>query len=86
MNYSIRDLAQVVGIRMVKTFCESIGACLALGVPIYQMEWLEALTISAGAAVLTGFWCLAKTPNEVLLGEKATELDGLIGKDAENDA
>lgn len=42
-----------LGERAVKTFAQSLIAVLAVGVPIWEMDWVEGLGIAAGATVLS---------------------------------
>lgn len=44
-----KDLAE----RAVKTFAQTLLAVLAVGVPIWEMDWVSALGIAAGATVLS---------------------------------
>lgn len=39
--------------RAVKTFAQTLLAVLAVGVPVWEMEWVSALGIAAGATVLS---------------------------------
>lgn len=39
--------------RAVKTFAQTLLAVLAVGVPIWEMEWVSALGIAAGATALS---------------------------------
>lgn len=39
--------------RAVKTFAQTLLAVLAVGVPIWEMDWVSALGIAAGATVLS---------------------------------
>lgn len=39
--------------RAIKTFAQTLLAVLAVGVPVWEMEWVSALGIAAGATVLS---------------------------------
>lgn len=42
-----------LGERAIKTFAQTLLAVLAVGVPVWEMEWVSALGIAAGATVLS---------------------------------
>lgn len=42
-----------LGERAIKTFAQTLLAVLAVGVPIWEMDWVSALGIAAGATVLS---------------------------------
>lgn len=50
-----KDLAE----RAVKTFAQTLLAVLAVGVPIWEMDWVSALGIAAGATVLSALTSVA---------------------------
>lgn len=65
--------------RSLKTFCEATLACITLGTPIFNIDWIQALAIGATAGVYALLSCIVKTPDEVKLTEKLET----IGKDYE---
>lgn len=53
---------KAAGIRAVKTFAQALVACIPVGVAINEIGWLQALGISATAAVLSLLTSLAGLP------------------------
>lgn len=50
---------QDLGERAVKTFAQTMVAALAVGVPIWEMDWVSALGIAAGATALSALTSIA---------------------------
>lgn len=51
------DLAE----RAAKTFAQTLLSVLAVGVPIWEMDWVGALGIAAGATVISALMSLASS-------------------------
>lgn len=45
--------------RAIKTFAQTLIAAIAIGVPIYKIEWTESLGIAATAALASALSSLA---------------------------
>lgn len=53
---------KAAGVRAIKTFAQTMLATLTLGVPFTEMEWFHAVSIAAGASVVSLLTSLAGLP------------------------
>ena len=63
-----QDLAE----RAVKTFAQTLITVLAVGVPVWDMDWVNALGIAAGATSLSALSSIASA------GARNTESASLV--------
>lgn len=53
---------KAAGVRAIKTFAQTMLVNLIIGVPFFDMQWLYALSVSVGAALVSLLTSLAGLP------------------------
>lgn len=70
-----KTLARATLIRALKTFCEVLATCIGTQqIGIHELDWVQMLSMTATATVLSVLWSVAGGLPEVKLSQ---ELDSL---------